>query len=992
MRRIAWLLLGMCWAPLAAADVGARVDALLAPENYAEAKTIVVAALADPREHDAALPVAFNLLVESARDFSEAEWTPWVDELERVRSTRDGDTARSLAPIAAWRAEVAWRKQDADGANAQIERVRTLLDDGRGDIVPAERAYALAVLAQIGGMQGGFAQAQVAAKTAVDLLAQPRTSLERARRLRALYFYTLFQDRQGEYSGALATARVGIAEAEAFGGPGNGYRRRLVGAMTESLISIGEFAQVRDLMRPELERLRAQAQPSPRELAMTLGHLAESQRQLGDREAALELYRESAQNAAKDPALVASGSYAAIVGNLGSLAFELRRYEEADEAMRQNLTLLEEKFGPDSARVVPPLTNAGEVALERGLIDEADARFSRVLAIVATQLGPEHPDGAPALRGLARVKLARGDAATARKLLDGALAQRSASIGENHPELLTWRCERSRAALAAGDAAAAFDDALAVEATRSRLVATVAPVLGETQALEFKRGLATCTGPLLAVAAKRADATSVAAAWHEIAAARGLATHIGAARLAAARQAATPAQKTSWDAWTQAAQSYARALREGAPAADLDRLRGAVDAAVEKLGTTAGTTRPPLATLVAALPRGARLVAYVATPAAGSEKAKMYAFVAAPDASPRLVDLGDEAALDALAQRWQRLMVDPASDAAALAEAGTALRRRVFDPLGLTAAGRTFVVADGGLHRVNFAALPDGDGFLVERGLRVHTFETEHDLAPVQARAAGSMLLVGAPQIGARDSESLSRLRGVCPELGTALAPLPGAAHEVKALSALARSAGRDKVTTLAGATATIDKVRDSIAGADTIHFATHALELGAACMPMLAQGRRGVGVRRADADRASDAKAALSSEAGLVLAGDAGGNGLLTAAQVATLPLDHASWVVLSACDTGLGRRLGDEGVFGLRRAFRLAGARTVVMSLWPVDDAATAGWMEALYKSRLVDKADTVDAIAAADLAMLTARRARGESVHPFYWAGFVASGDWR
>ena len=403
MRRAVLLFVGLLFASVAAAaaDVAARVEAQLASENYAEARTLVVAALADPREHAAALPVAFNLVAESARDFSEEEWTPWVDELERSRRALDGDDARSLAPLAAWRAEVAWRKQDADGANAALVRARALLDTGRGKIAPAERAYTLAVLAQIGGTQGGFAQAQTDAKLAVDALAAPRTPLERARRLRALYFYALYQDRQGNYAGALATARAGIAEAEAFGGPGNGYRRRLLGALTEALISIGDFAQVRDLMRPELVRLRAQPQPTPRELAMTLGHLAEAQRQLGDRDGALVLYRESAQAASRDPGLVASGSYAAILGNLGALAFELRRYDEADAAMAQNLRLLEERFGADSARVAPPLTNAGEVALERGLLDDAERRFRRALAIVATQLGPEHPDGAPRLPRIA---------------------------------------------------------------------------------------------------------------------------------------------------------------------------------------------------------------------------------------------------------------------------------------------------------------------------------------------------------------------------------------------------------------------------------------------------------------------------------------------------------------------------------------------------------------------------------------------------------------
>jgi CHAT domain-containing protein len=107
---------------------------------------------------------------------------------------------------------------------------------------------------------------------------------------------------------------------------------------------------------------------------------------------------------------------------------------------------------------------------------------------------------------------------------------------------------------------------------------------------------------------------------------------------------------------------------------------------------------------------------------------------------------------------------------------------------------------------------------------------------------------------------------------------------------------------------------------------------------------------------------------------------------------LQRAHWVVLSACDTGLGEVVADEGVFGLRRGFRLAGAHTVLMSLWRVDDAATAELMQSLYAARWQAHADTPQALASAELATLAARRERGESTHPYYWAAFVASGDWR
>jgi CHAT domain-containing protein len=120
--------------------------------------------------------------------------------------------------------------------------------------------------------------------------------------------------------------------------------------------------------------------------------------------------------------------------------------------------------------------------------------------------------------------------------------------------------------------------------------------------------------------------------------------------------------------------------------------------------------------------------------------------------------------------------------------------------------------------------------------------------------------------------------------------------------------------------------------------------------------------------------------------------DGILTAEEVASLNLAGVEWAVLSACDTGLGEIKAGEGVFGLRRAFQIAGARTVIMSLWSVEDESTREWMRALYQGRLQQRLDTAAAVREAGLTVLRARRAKGQSTHPFYWAAFVAAGDWR
>jgi hypothetical protein len=97
-----------------------------------------------------------------------------------------------------------------------------------------------------------------------------------------------------------------------------------------------------------------------------------------------------------------------------------------------------------------------------------------------------------------------------------------------------------------------------------------------------------------------------------------------------------------------------------------------------------------------------------------------------------------------------------------------------------------------------------------------------------------------------------------------------------------------------------------------------------------------------------------------------------------------------------GVRHRVGEvragEGVFGLRLAFHVAGARTVIMSLWPVDDQSARRWMTCVYDRRFRKGAETLEAVRASGLEQLRWRRKAGLSTHPFYWAAFIAAGDWR
>jgi len=167
-----------------------------------------------------------------------------------------------------------------------------------------------------------------------------------------------------------------------------------------------------------------------------------------------------------------------------------------------------------------------------------------------------------------------------------------------------------------------------------------------------------------------------------------------------------------------------------------------------------------------------------------------------------------------------------------------------------------------------------------------------------------------------------------------------------------------------------------------------------------------------------AEVRSALSGDAGydpgllsgIALAGanrpqKDGDDGIVTAEEVETLDLRGTQLAVLSACETGLGEVAGGEGLLGLQRAFQVAGAKTVIASLWKVDDRATRDLMERFYKNLWTDEMGTQEALREAQLWMLKEGATRGAvnltedaadseptNLPPFYWAAFVLSGDWQ
>jgi CHAT domain-containing protein len=219
-----------------------------------------------------------------------------------------------------------------------------------------------------------------------------------------------------------------------------------------------------------------------------------------------------------------------------------------------------------------------------------------------------------------------------------------------------------------------------------------------------------------------------------------------------------------------------------------------------------------------------------------------------------------------------------------------------------------------------------------------------------RGRAERDLVAIGAPDYAAMAAT------GVGPLESRAWEPLPGAAGELAAIAASFPIARREIV---AGADATKARFvqlsrNGTLSSTRYLHIAAH-------------------GLLAADAPQWSS----------LVLGGDNGAPGYVTAAELATLDI-RADLVVLSACETALGKEVAGEGLFGLPYALSVAGARATLLTLWPVADAPTALFMRRFY-AKLARGDTPAEALARTKREFM---RMKAYSA-PFYWAPFTLYG---
>ncbi len=743
-------------------------------------------------------------------------------------------------------------------------------------------------------------------------------------------------------------------------------------------LGIGDEAKAEQHFQQALDIRRQRLGNAAPELAQSLNNLGELARHQGNLPKALPLLREALevkQRAYKGP----HPSLATSLNNLGHLYVMAQMWDEAKEMLHDTLHVLERTGGDHHPDYAQTLQNLGDMHKRRGEYAEAEGFLNRSrslllgkystshnLVIATISLGElyavtDRPDQALAMLN----EVATLDQGTvSRVFVVTSERQRMAFLGDIQTRdhvylsLILWKFRGS---------ARAIHDAFSWMLKRKALSA---------EALAGQRdGILGGRHPNL-----RAKLEELTALRREIASAALAGPKAGDHVTHSKRLADFDSQRDNLEA----------ALANSIPEIELPkRLDDASPEAVsQKL--------PADSVLVEFLRLRIRAFEAVVTRRERTWAPDRYIAFVMASGKPRdvqLIDLGDADAIDGLVVEYRDLAsASPARRPAPLEHTSKRLRAAVLDPLvPLLNGSRTLVLSpDGELTMLPFEALAFEDGRLVIEDYSVSYLTCGRDALRFGLPAfgeAGESVVVADPSYNltapkfeepaptTRSSRDLNR--------GMRFGPLRYTRGEAEKISEMLG------VTPWLGADALEGRVKRA-SSPRVLHLATHGFVLPdqAAKPPgepteTVAEHRlTGVGMENP------------LLRSGLALAGAniwlRGGStpveaedGLLTAEDVSGMDLLDTELVVLSACETGLGKVHVGEGVFGLRRAFVLAGARRLVMSLWKVPDLQTQELMIEFYK-RVLAGDGAADALRGAKLAM--------KATYPdtYYWAAFVFLGD--
>jgi CHAT domain-containing protein/Tfp pilus assembly protein PilF len=788
-------------------------------------------------------------------------------------------------------------------------------------------------------------------------------------------------DSKGEYGRAEPLYLRALAISEKALGPDHPDVATSLNNLAALHQAKGEYGRAELLYKRALAIREKALEPDHPEVATSLNNLAGLYQVKGEYGRAEPFYQRAL--AISEKALgPAHPEVATSLNNLAALYQAKGEYGRAELFYQRALAISEKALGPDHPEVAVSLGNLAGLYDSKGEYGRAEPLYQRALAISEKALGPDHPDVATSLNNLAALYDVRGEYGRAEPLYQRALAIWERSLGPDHPSvgsslnnLATLSCAMGRLT----DAVRLLSRAQNIE---EKTLALFVSAGSEAQDLIYVAKFQGQHDSTVDLALHAREPVSAGLALTTILRRKGRALDAIAGSVRTPRARLGPEEQKLLDALNATRARYATLVLRGpglttflAYQNDLDALRNQIQEHEAAIATRSKPFRSQLQPVTftavqAALPDATALVEWVAyqpfnlkarTESERWAPLRYAACVLSNQGAPTCLDLGDLATINTEVHTLRAALRRPASnDVPTLARA---LEARIMAPvralLGNTR--RVYLSPDGALNLVPFAALPDETGHPLLERYSFTYLTSGRDLLRLAAHLPAEQppLILANPDFDA----------GATPGAGR-FPPLLHAEEEAAAASRVFPGAPAPVLTFDQATKATLLKAH----GPRLLHIGTHGFFEPIACSTQ--------------ADSSALTNPLLQS--GIALAGAnacASGHdeGILTAFEAAGLDLYGTKLAVLSACQTGVGDAKAGDGVYGLRRALVLAGAETQVMSLWPVEGAATATLMKAYYE-RLARGEGRSEAMRQVQLAML---HTPGRE-HPYYWAPFIVSGD--
>jgi CHAT domain-containing protein/Tfp pilus assembly protein PilF len=707
-----------------------------------------------------------------------------------------------------------------------------------------------------------------------------------------------------------------------------------------------------------------------------------------------------------------------VLNNLGQILIERQQFEQADPLLRRSLEI-QEKTGEEGVSIAITLQNLGITARQRRDYAKAEEYYLRALALRRQTLGPDHQDIAMNLNNLATLYRSTGNLQRSLETHLHALSILEKNTGRYNTVNPLGNIARTYAAMddfehaieyqrrvdAAIETHLALQLATGSERQKLALVNSLADRIERTISLDagarFGEPRATELAALVILQRKGRTLDAMTDTFASVRRRLGSAEEQkGLDDLAAAtRELARVALS---DPKGMSPAEHLAAIQR------LEREREALESALSERSAEFRAQAAPvtLDAVRAALPDDGALIEFAVyrpfDPKAESNTtaygAARYVAYVITRRDTRGVDLGPASAVDEAVGAFRQALGDPRrTDVSRLArQVDAAVMQPVRERAG--SPRRLLISPDGALNLLPFEALRDEQGrYAIER-FHISYVSSGRDLLRLKTPrpSRSDVVIVADPLFGdpsltatataAPVATAASRAASPAPaapdapdqrrsvtsidDLASAwFAPLRGTALEAERIKKLFPEA-----TVLSRERATRLEVSKLVAPR-VLHVATHGFFIRDSprrnVNPLLRSGLALTG---------ANLKPAQGKDGG------AANEGILTALEASNLDLWGTKLVTLSACDTGVGEIKNGEGVYGLRRAFFLAGAETLVMSLWPVSDYVTRELMTEYYAG-LKQGLGRGDALRKSKLTMLT-RRGRQ---HPFYWASFIQAGEW-